>query len=101
MDFKINADYASRAYNADYTSAYTSSKAGSVKAADYDKVSIQKNAVPSDEDFAAMLSHAMASSLKFSADQSKVDELHTEVQSGSYQPNSARIAERLLGYYNA
>ncbi len=62
----------------------------------YDKASFT-DAV-SDESFASMLASRTASSMSAGVSEARVAELKAQVQSGTYQIDSTRIAERMLGY---
>ena len=66
--------------------------------ADKDTLSLSKDNAVDDRSFVAALSKATAESLKVSASDKKVAELHQQVQSGTYRPNAQRIAEKMLGY---
>lgn len=77
----------------------TSVSGKSAGAASYDVVSLEsRNAVMDDTDFAAALSHAAAKEVCQGVSEARAAQLRADVQSGSYKVDSARIAEKLLGY---
>ena len=61
-------------------------------------MSLSKGNVVDDRSFAAALSKATNDSLRVSASDKRVAELHQQVQAGTYRPNAQRIAEKMLGY---
>ena len=63
----------------------------------FDKASFSTNSV-SDDSFASMLASKTAASMKSGVSASRVAELKAQVQSGTYNVDSTRIAERMLGY---
>lgn len=69
-------------------------------AGNYDTVTFQKTSAPADDaSFARVLARETASRIKQGASSEKVMNLRQQVASGSYHPDSAAIARRLLGYH--
>lgn len=73
-------------------------------AGNYDTVTFQKTNAPADDaSFARVLARVLAretaSRIKQGASSEKVMNLQQQVASGSYHPDSAVIARRLLGYH--
>lgn len=68
---------------------------------DYDTVNIRRSqaAPEDDETFARMLARRTAAQLGDGASQERVQELSRRISEGSYQPDSQRIAGRLLGLH--
>lgn len=65
----------------------------------YDTLSISgKTSVPDDSDFAAALAKACVKEVSSGVSEDRVAQLRSDVQSGAYVADSARIAEKLLGY---
>lgn len=100
MDFSIRRDmeaglnFSSRSYPTKSSEREASSKVGG----SYDKLSISGSSRLSDKDFATMLAKEITGSIKETASQKRVAELHSRVQSGEYHISSIRIAEKMLGY---
>lgn len=93
-DLNTRVDLASRNYAVKSSPEEIKNTAGK-----YDSLSLsQGKSLPSDSDFARLLSKEMIKSMQRGADRSRVSELHDMVQSGSYRPSASRIAEKLLGY---
>lgn len=68
-------------------------------AGDYDKFTVKKSPLPADEtSFARVLAREAAVKLESGVSQERVMNLQQQVASGAYQPDSRRIAERMLGY---
>lgn len=66
---------------------------------DYDKATFKQVSAPSnDSSFASMLTQTVSARLSKGADTRHVTEVRQQVISGTYQPDSRRIAERMLGY---
>ncbi len=67
---------------------------------EYDQAQFSSKAAAEDDDtFAAKVSETLRKSFSTEgASASKVAELKARVQSGTYQVNSQRVAQRLLGY---
>ena len=84
-DKKIKNDRSSSASSASYVSSY-------------DKASFSATDSVSNESFASMLASRAASSMKSGVSEARVAELKAQVQSGTYNVDSTRIAERMLGY---
>lgn len=69
-------------------------------AGNYDTVTFQKTSAPADDaSFARALAREAASRVKQGASPEKVMALQQQVASGTYHPDSAVIARRLLGYH--
>nr|WP_027872025.1 flagellar biosynthesis anti-sigma factor FlgM [[Eubacterium] cellulosolvens] len=65
----------------------------------YDKVSISnKETIPDDKSFAAILAKKTAAAVKQGVSSDKVAEIRQKVQTGEYHVDSTRIAEHMLGY---
>ena len=64
----------------------------------YDKASFSLADSVSNESFASMLASRTAASMKSGVSDARVAELKAQVQSGTYNVDSVRIAERMLGY---
>lgn len=66
---------------------------------DYDKATFHPVSAPSDDSaFAALLTQKISARVSKGTDSKRVAELGQQVASGTYQPDSRRIAERILGY---
>jgi flagellar biosynthesis anti-sigma factor FlgM len=63
----------------------------------YDQTSFSTNSV-SNESFASMLASKTAASMRSGVSAARVAELKAQVQYGTYNVDSTRIAERMLGY---
>lgn len=69
-------------------------------AGNYDTVTFQKTSAPADDSsFARVLARETASRMKQGSAPEKVMNLQQQVASGTYRPDSAVIARRLLGYH--
>lgn len=82
------------------TSATTTQKTTvSREAGNYDKISLNKSAYPKDESsFARVLAREAAARLEGGVSSERVLSLKQQVDSGTYHPDSRRIAEHMLGY---
>lgn len=70
-------------------------------AANYDKASFHQTQTCSasdDSSFAALLTQTVSARLSKGTDPAQVARLRQQIADGSYQPDSRRIAERILGY---
>lgn len=68
-------------------------------AGDYDKVTFNKNSAPADDvSFARMLAQEVSSRVTRGADPKRLAAVSQQVMSGTYAPDSRRIAEHILGY---
>ena len=94
-DFNTRVDYQTRQASLAKKPAVQVEKA---KKPDTDTLSLSGGNKIDDRSFVAALSKATADSIRVGASDKKVAELHQQVQSGAYRPNSRRIAEKLLGY---
>ncbi|SFG24515.1 flagellar biosynthesis anti-sigma factor FlgM [Oribacterium sp. WCC10] len=64
----------------------------------YDKASFSAADSVSNESFASMLASRTAASMRTGVSDARVAELKAQVQSGTYNVDSTRIAARMLGY---
>lgn len=65
----------------------------------YDKLTLHKTQYPSDaKSFAGLLAHEAAKETSVPASQARVDELRSQVEAGTYQPDANLIARRMLCY---
>lgn len=65
---------------------------------DFDQVSLKKPTTVSDTSFAQALAKGITAKLGNSAGPERVTALKQQVETGTYTPDSRRIAERMLGY---
>ena len=101
MNFSIRPDFNTRVDYQPRQAALPQKPVDQVEAtqkADVDRLSLSKGNVVDDRSFAAALSKATNDSLRVSASDKRVAELHQQVQAGTYRPNAQRIAEKMLGY---
>ncbi len=69
------------------------------EAGDYDRVSLNKPLPAGDDaDFARLLARKAAAQLEPGVPEERVRNLKLQVETGTYQPDPRRIAERILGY---
>ena len=66
----------------------------------FDTVTISKNSTKSDDDFVRGLVSRVTDQVNQPVSSNRVAELKELVQSGQYEPDSRRIAEKLLGYFS-
>lgn len=65
----------------------------------YDTVTISKNSTSSDSDFVKGIVRQVKDQISRPVSSDRVAELKELYQSGQYEPDSRRIAEKLLGYF--
>ena len=68
-------------------------------AGSYDQLTLRQTAYPSDtKQFARLLAREAKKELSSPVSTSRVEELRSQVSSGTYQPDAAEIARRMLCY---
>lgn len=87
-------DHRSSVPSVDRTKAAAEKNSG-----DYDKATFHPVSAPSDDSsFAGLLTRTVSARLSKGADPKHVAGISQQVKAGTYQPDSRRIAERILGY---